>query len=816
MMASGQNNSGSINNKISPRKFSEKIALLNKKEAEGNAEFEEIIKEVQATRTHSSTNEASNRAAKRLDRQDSSSRRFAGVTSMMKSTNERWRPEEREELEQVFQSLIKSAGQYDDQLDELNDCQYEQMIGHQQQQSLRSVSVGPQDFSYQHHHNHHSYSSTHHQQQQQDLDMIIPFQEQQQQQISTGVPVIVQATSSSSSGGHFQADLSESPACRARFSSIGSSMYRNLCANNSNSNNFKASAATSAATTCGQQVDSQITSCQMSLKPSPDKSWQKSCSDPTLSVASETLKCDLTNYTDQSSNNYDDSFTVEARMICDPNNNNTATGNYGLNYVSQHQQQYQEAPNTTTTEVPGIKICAIDDNDPTSTLFRPQDPNSSRQIPNLEGSLPDLTNLQFVSSENVACNNFGQLPGAYCGGDSSRGQNFVQPAGSGHCCTDNARVITTHYESVQQQQQPTAAADYAASGWINISESLYAPKVNNMLSVSECGLTSTTCQSSAIEAQQMAPNALGCGLIMRSHSHNSIDNLTRRTYKQHNNTPTSMNHNSNSTSQFGQHQQQQQFVLSNCHYDEHQHQLFLESSQIIDAGGGGLKCKRFHHQSDDEPHHHHQHGSVSPLNSSISNLTSPQSEQNSPGSSNNEYRTDYLPYPTTSNGCGGGGPQQQTMAMTTNHEDDEQQQQQQYIEGSIILSAAQLKQNESETAKLDQQQRSNNILMMEDEMRLLQQQLMFSQQQSPVNQQQQQQQHLSYAQYCSAEEPAEMLSSTATAADTGGSKFHSCSAMLVDDGTSNSSGPGEDHLTTCRACLSDSSSACERPNEHHS
>lgn len=38
----------------SPRKFSEKIALLNKKEAEHNAEFEKIIKEVEVTRAQGS------------------------------------------------------------------------------------------------------------------------------------------------------------------------------------------------------------------------------------------------------------------------------------------------------------------------------------------------------------------------------------------------------------------------------------------------------------------------------------------------------------------------------------------------------------------------------------------------------------------------------------------------------------------------------------------------------------------------------------------------------------------------------------------
>lgn len=47
-----------------PRRFSEKIALLNKKEAEGNAEFERIIKEVEET-TRASTSPTANRASPR-------------------------------------------------------------------------------------------------------------------------------------------------------------------------------------------------------------------------------------------------------------------------------------------------------------------------------------------------------------------------------------------------------------------------------------------------------------------------------------------------------------------------------------------------------------------------------------------------------------------------------------------------------------------------------------------------------------------------------------------------------------------------------
>lgn len=79
--------------KISPRKFSEKIALLNKKEAEGNAEFEEIIKEVQATRSVNSI---------KIGNNDNSRSGF--------------QDKKQAELEEVFENLIQCVGQYEQEL----------------------------------------------------------------------------------------------------------------------------------------------------------------------------------------------------------------------------------------------------------------------------------------------------------------------------------------------------------------------------------------------------------------------------------------------------------------------------------------------------------------------------------------------------------------------------------------------------------------------------------------------------------------------------------------------------------------------------
>lgn len=84
-------------NKVSPRKFSEKIALLVKKEAEGNAEFEEIIKEVQATRSQTSTQ----RNSAVFRRQE-----------IKKDGN----PTSSDELEEVYENLIKCIVEYEDEI----------------------------------------------------------------------------------------------------------------------------------------------------------------------------------------------------------------------------------------------------------------------------------------------------------------------------------------------------------------------------------------------------------------------------------------------------------------------------------------------------------------------------------------------------------------------------------------------------------------------------------------------------------------------------------------------------------------------------
>lgn len=90
------NNSGS---KVSPRKFSEKIALLIKKEAEGNAKFEEIIKEVQATRIHTATPRHSTTYRSRKVRSQDTKTKLVTTSS--------------DEIEEVYEDIIKFVDDYE-------------------------------------------------------------------------------------------------------------------------------------------------------------------------------------------------------------------------------------------------------------------------------------------------------------------------------------------------------------------------------------------------------------------------------------------------------------------------------------------------------------------------------------------------------------------------------------------------------------------------------------------------------------------------------------------------------------------------------
>lgn len=117
-MASG---TGSHPNRISPRKFSEKIALLNKKEREANKKFEEIIKEVQATTKQQPQHQQQVCTQESTD--SSSGLSILQDELRLIGSGENYQAvhaDSLEEIEKVYENLMKSVGQYDDEGQENN------------------------------------------------------------------------------------------------------------------------------------------------------------------------------------------------------------------------------------------------------------------------------------------------------------------------------------------------------------------------------------------------------------------------------------------------------------------------------------------------------------------------------------------------------------------------------------------------------------------------------------------------------------------------------------------------------------------------
>jgi hypothetical protein len=118
-MASG---TGSHPTRISPRKFSEKIALLNKKEREANKKFEEIIKEVQAT-TKSQQHPQQLCTQQSIDGSSGLSNLQDELRSIGDGGNyQAVHADSLEEIEKVYENLMKSVGQYEDESRENNAC----------------------------------------------------------------------------------------------------------------------------------------------------------------------------------------------------------------------------------------------------------------------------------------------------------------------------------------------------------------------------------------------------------------------------------------------------------------------------------------------------------------------------------------------------------------------------------------------------------------------------------------------------------------------------------------------------------------------
>ena len=475
--------------RVSPRKFSEKIALLNKSEQEANAKFEEIIKEVQGATKLGHTQqcfapcqlsmlgpqEMANENAELLLKRRQQQQQGASVDSQ-------------EEIERVYENLVKSIDQeYEEEQREMsrsNETQQnhheahhyqaqQQQTQQQQQQyydsngrpTFRSSSAGPlrrtldgaaqnepkpvQPTNYaaagflgqqqfdangkylaptrtddlNNNNDGHNYQQQFHQQQ---------IGQPQQQQHFYAAPT----QSSYASQSQFQNQNQNIQAyfgvrnCNSNVASCygGATSTTTTITTNNNNNNVHAYPAPSrprvvsfgSASTSVHRAQLSISEAQRSLaepcqinsahdchqanylrEPAGERSRQKSCSDPALHVspnqrAEEPM---VTNCNSELkiaapfSNLIPNSNQVAQNcplMCC----SNSIPTMLGPSITNREQQQQQKHKN-----VPGIKICAIDDVTSAGLLNEPKRQNSSapNEASSRDSSLPDIANLQFAS-----------------------------------------------------------------------------------------------------------------------------------------------------------------------------------------------------------------------------------------------------------------------------------------------------------------------------------------------------------------------------------------------------------------------------------
>lgn len=147
-MASG--GTGQQSNRISPRKFSEKIALLNKKEREANKKFEEIIKEVQATKQQQNQQQACSQQQQPVEGSKSNNCAPLLQDELRLIDNgvgyQAVHADSLEEIEKVYRQLIKSVGHYDENDGQENDI-YQRLQSHNGAAAFRTVDYNVPNLS---------------------------------------------------------------------------------------------------------------------------------------------------------------------------------------------------------------------------------------------------------------------------------------------------------------------------------------------------------------------------------------------------------------------------------------------------------------------------------------------------------------------------------------------------------------------------------------------------------------------------------------------------------------------------------------------
>lgn len=656
-MASGQTN------KISPRKFSEKIALLNKKEAEGNAEFEEIIKEVQATRSQSACSSL-NTSTTTIHKSNIHLATSCGQSRTNTNSND--------ELQEVYENLIECVGQYEQEL------QGKQQQQQNQQQCNNLLNDNKDHISS----NGHYHSAT------VAPKSIAPIQTSNIQFLKHLLPT---PDTNNTTNSNLSASTSYIPSFQETYVDPFDSQSHNLgvCGQDNNAQcRARVTSVGSADKNNLRQIiepprysshqDAWIpSSTEMYLKPAYDKSWQKSCSDPALHVGctptsgnhqivscsdnilttgdctdpnivtknstdqvqfvgqlddntflktlpAQNIACAVDKYDEYTSEN---NSSIVSNQLKDQQQTGLISTIRSTELIQQAKQQktkmskndnnmhfstlpehYQadNSLNVVINDVPGIKICSIEDDAAQSLRSANIASSNHNNLSNLSNSQCNnqcstytgcskqvdsassitLSNeSQFYGEKSVDWSHSQQItPGALASSQQQTDIVFDSKLNHIRLCPETSNNQLPLFDVSSNNDWSDTRVN---------NPSLNVPKVNNMLSTSDCSLTANCCD------HQMS-NLNSCNSIIRSHSHNSIDHIRKQKIRNH------QNYNHPQAQTFG-------------HYDDHTNQIRLQ------IGHGGHCCNQSNCSM--KP----QYGSVSPIDSS-SNLTSPQSEQNSPGS----------------------------------------------------------------------------------------------------------------------------------------------------------------------------------------
>ena len=717
--------------KISPRKFSEKIALLNKKEREANANFEQIIKEVQATR--------SQQPAPLQYQHQADYSHFFHHTGREGAEADFERPQssslDRDGIEEVYKNLMSSVGQYDEEQEQRrlaetlytnsNNSNHNSYNNNNNNVAYAKAAYRPASAGMDSGHRTQLVTTT------SSINPIAPQHQHYQQQASAFAAssrssnldgrqpidfIPCEQISKDNFSGHLRPTYGENPtqthqqmtgaaACRARVISFGSATnYKYLCTNNSSGQ----PRCSSNSSQFDWQANSTGDTEHYLKEPTCDRSRLKSCSDPALHISptgslgtvgassnrmdfveqqmvqqpqpereedvqmsigqpeSELLACD----------EYPDKEVVLDQMLpCEPVEasqlpapaaaivhsksaqnfdqiaqsrlqlEGSQSGHSNMAYRPEVAQFNSNSLSNLGGPLPGIKICAIEDGQPKGGP-KPLvvGAGANNEPSSRDSSLPDISNLRFGSNSGTATpdgqpdfylkdlyaedpatqgslrsfdNSCQALDGSWASG---REENLEDIDMGGQLDSSTPSVAVA---------QPTTSLQSAGFGWqasaagagCQLPAQGANQRVGGNLSASECGLT-----ANRHHHNHQAQGALLIGgplsdpynnNIMRSKSHSNIDYLAKHSRGQRQaNAGSGLNQNGR--------------PAEPTSFDSPLGQHFSSQFGIQTAGPAGWSPVTIRRISDLRAHH--QGSSTSPHDSS-SNLNSPQSEQNSPGSS---------------------------------------------------------------------------------------------------------------------------------------------------------------------------------------